>query len=32
MNIIDKILVHIFKKYSAKIYQQGLKDGFNWNL
>ena len=29
-NIVDRILMHIFKKYSMKIYKRGLADGFNW--
>nr|DAY77989.1 MAG TPA: hypothetical protein [Caudoviricetes sp.] len=31
MNLIDKILLHILKKYSNKIYKKGVQDGFNWN-
>ncbi len=31
LNIFDKILKNIFKRYSEKIYRQGLRDGFNWN-
>lgn len=31
LNILDIILLHIFKKYSYKIYKLGVKDSFNWN-
>ncbi len=30
INILDKILMCIFKKYTYKIYTLGVKDGFNW--
>lgn len=30
LNILDKILLHIFKRYSYKIYRLGVRDGFNW--
>ena len=30
INIIDKTLMHIFKRYTYKIYSLGAKDGFNW--
>lgn len=30
INIIDKILMHIFKKYTYKIYSLGVQYGFNW--
>lgn len=30
-NILDEILLHIFKRYSYKIYKCGMQDGFNWN-
>lgn len=30
LNIIDEILLHIFKKYSKKVYKIGLQNGFNW--
>lgn len=31
LNILDIILLDIFKKYSYKIYKLGVKDSFNWN-
>lgn len=31
LNILDRILLHIFKKYSYKIYRCGVQDEFNWN-
>lgn len=30
LNIADRILSIVFRKYTYKIYRQGLKDGFNW--
>lgn len=30
INIIDKILIHIFKRYTYKIYSLGVQYGFNW--
>lgn len=30
LNLLDKILLHIFKNYSNKIYRIGVRDGFNW--
>lgn len=30
LNIVDKILYHILKRYSRKIYRMGVIDGFNW--
>ncbi|MCI8636866.1 MAG: hypothetical protein HFJ36_03275 [Clostridia bacterium] len=30
-NILDKVLLHIFKRYSNKIYRRGIQDEFNWN-
>lgn len=30
LNLFDKILYHIFKSYSDKIYKAGVVDGFNW--
>lgn len=29
MNIFDKLLSHIFKKYTNKVYRKGVIDGFN---
>lgn len=31
LNIIDRILMHIFRKYTYKIYDMGVKEGFNWH-
>ncbi len=31
LNILDRILLHIFKRYSYKIYKYGIQDGFYWN-
>ncbi|MCI9000060.1 MAG: hypothetical protein HFJ26_03840 [Clostridia bacterium] len=31
LNILDRILLHIFKRYSYKIYRCGIQDEFNWN-
>lgn len=30
LNLTDKILMNIFKKYTYKIYSTGFKDGFNY--
>ena len=30
MNILEKILNYFFKKYVFKVYQKGIRDGFNW--
>lgn len=30
MNIFDKVLCCIFKRYTIKIYRKGIIDGFNW--
>jgi hypothetical protein len=30
INIIDKILMHIFKRYTYKIYHLGAQFGFYW--
>ncbi len=30
LNIIDKILIFTFRKYTYKIYCIGLSDGFEW--
>ena len=30
LNLFDKILLHIFKRYSYKIYKTGVRDGFDW--
>lgn len=31
LNMLDRILLHIFKGYSCKLYRNGIQDGFNWN-
>ena len=31
LNLMDKITLHILKRYTYKIYIKGLVDGFNWN-
>ncbi len=31
MNIFDKILFCIFKRYTIKIYKKGIIDSFNWS-
>ena len=30
LNMFEKILSVIFKKYTYKIYRKGVKDGYNW--
>lgn len=30
-NLLDKILFHLFKNYTCKIYRTGVRDGFNWS-
>lgn len=30
LNILDKILYFVFKRYTYKIYRKGIRDGFNW--
>lgn len=30
MNVFDRILSHIFKRYTYKIYKKGIIDGLNW--
>lgn len=30
MNLFDKILAYILKKYTKKVYRKGVIDGFNW--
>ena len=30
MNILDKLLCHICKRFTYKIYRKGLFDGFNY--
>lgn len=30
LNMFDKILSMVFKKYTIKIYKKGVRDGFNW--
>lgn len=29
-NIVDRMLIHIFKNHTYKVYKMGLQDGFNW--
>lgn len=29
LNFFDKILLKVFRKYTYKIYRQGIKTGFN---
>jgi len=29
LNLIDEMLLHIFKSYSYKIYRIGVRDGYN---
>lgn len=31
LNIVDIILINLFKRCSYKIYSAGIKDGFNLN-
>ena len=31
LNLFDKILLHIFKRYSMRIYQKGFDDGYYYN-
>lgn len=30
LSIIEKIISKILKKYTYKIYSNGIKDGYNW--
>nr|DAN72350.1 MAG TPA: hypothetical protein [Caudoviricetes sp.] len=30
MNLLDIILLHIFPKYTYKVYRKGVMDEFNW--
>lgn len=30
LNLFEHLLTHILKKYTYKIYKQGVMDGFNW--
>ena len=30
LNLLDKMLLHIFKRYTYKVYRKGVIDGFNW--
>lgn len=30
LNLLDRILLNIFNKYTYKIYSNGFKDGFNY--
>lgn len=30
LNLLEEVLLHIFKRYSYKIYRIGVQDGFNW--
>lgn len=30
-NLLDRILFHLFKNYTYKIYKIGMKDGFLWH-
>lgn len=30
LSIIEKIISKIFKKYTYKIYSNGIRDGYNW--
>lgn len=30
LNIFEKILTVILKRYTYKIYRKGIMDGFNW--
>ena len=31
LNIVEKVVFFILKRYSIKIYKIGVKKGFNWN-
>ena len=31
LNIFEKMLTVIFRRYTYKIYMSGVVDGFNWN-
>lgn len=31
LNVVEKVIFVIFKKYSIKIYKLGVKKGYNWN-
>ena len=31
-NLFDKILMYIFKKYTFKIYRNGVIFGYNWSV
>ncbi len=30
LNILDKLLSKILKRYTYKIYRKGIVDGYNW--
>lgn len=30
LNVVEKIIFKIFKRYSIKIYKIGVKTGYNW--
>lgn len=30
LNMFEKIICYIFKRYTNKIYKQGVIDGYNW--
>lgn len=32
LSLKDKILLHIFKKYTFKIYLKGIKRGYDWDF
>ena len=32
LNLVEKILLKVFKKYTYKVYLKGFKDGFNYRL
>lgn len=32
LNLVEKIFLKVFKKYTYKIYSYGFKDGFNHKL
>lgn len=31
LNLLEKLLAHLLKRYTYKIYMSGVVDGFNWN-
>ena len=30
LNVVEKVIFKIFKRYSIKVYKLGVKKGYNW--